>query len=89
MAIGWSRWPFLFGWAVGVRELIFVLMALAATGVGCGRRAARDSLPNLVIPIACASEITLMRCDVRVNPPRCKSARVSYRGGCEQIAVRQ
>ena len=68
-----------------MREFVFVLAALALTG--CERRVVRDALPNLVIPIECASEITLLRCDARVNPPKCRSARVKYRGGCEEIVV--
>jgi hypothetical protein len=70
-----------------VREFVVVLAALALAGPGCERRVVRNALPNLVIPIECASEITLVRCDARVSPPKCKSARVKYRGGCEQIAV--
>lgn len=66
-----------------------VLVALLLAGSGCERRAARVALPNLVIPVACASEITLLRCDARVSPPRCRSARVTYRNGCEQIVVRR
>lgn len=72
-----------------VRSLILVLAALLLGGLGCERRVARVALPNLVIPVTCASEITLLHCDARVNPPRCKSARVTYRNGCEQIAVRR
>jgi hypothetical protein len=68
-----------------VREFVFVLAALALTG--CERRVVRDALPNLVIPIECALEITLLSCDARVNPPKCRSARVKYRGGCEEIVV--
>ncbi len=78
---------FIGDWRCGVRRLIFLGAALALAGVGCERRAARVGLPNLVIPVACASEITLLRCDARVNPPKCKSARVTYRGGCERIVV--
>jgi hypothetical protein len=78
---------FIGDWRCGVRRFIFLAGALALTGMGCERRAARDSLPNLVIPVACASEITLLHCDARVSPPKCKSALVTYRGGCEQIVV--
>jgi hypothetical protein len=69
------------------RNFIFVLAAFLLTGMGCERRAARVALPNLVIPVECASNITLLHCDARVSPPRCKSARVTYRGGCERIVV--
>jgi hypothetical protein len=72
---------------VGVRKFIFLVVAVALAGGGCERRAERVVLPNLVIPLACASEITLLRCDARVNPPKCKSARVTYRSGCERIVV--
>jgi hypothetical protein len=51
------------------------------------RRAGRVSLPNLAVPVSCASEITLIGCDARVSPPKCKSARVKYRRGCEEIVV--
>ena len=78
---------FIGDWRCGVREFIFLAAALALTGAGCERRAARVALPNLVIPVACASEITLLHCDARVSPPKCRSARVTYRGGCEQIVV--
>jgi hypothetical protein len=68
--------------------LIFlVVWAMALTG--CMRRNAVDSLPSLVIPVSCASEIRLVQCDARVNPPRCKSARVTYRKGCEEIVVKK
>jgi hypothetical protein len=56
-------------------------------GAACSRRNARVELPSLVIPVSCASEITLVHCDARVRPPKCKSARVTYRGGCEEIVV--
>jgi hypothetical protein len=78
---------FIGDWRCGVREFIFLAAALALTGVGCERRPARAVLPNMVIPVACASQITLVHCDARVNPPKCKSARVTYRGGCEQIVA--
>jgi len=71
---------------MGGRKLIFVL-AVLVSGLGCGRRVVRASLPNLAIPMDCASEITLLHCDARVDPPKCASARVKYRKGCERILV--
>ena len=59
-----------------------------ATGLACGRRAAR-TLPDLAIPVICTSEIRLLGCDARVEPPKCKSARVTYRRGCEEIVVKK
>jgi hypothetical protein len=70
------------------RCALFGLAICLLAGLGCARRVARRPLPNLVIPVGCASEITLLRCDAAVNPPKCESARVRYRSGCEQIAVR-
>jgi hypothetical protein len=52
------------------------------------RRSGGVPLPSLLIPVNCASEIMLVQCDARVNPPRCKSARVTYRRGCEEIVVK-
>jgi hypothetical protein len=75
------------GESMRVRKFIFALTVLMACA-GCERRVARGVLPNMVIPIGCASEITLVDCDARVNPPKCAGARVSYREGCERIVVR-
>jgi hypothetical protein len=72
---------------MGDRKFIFVLMAVMACA-GCARRVMRARLPDLAIPVACASEITLVGCDARSSPPKCAGARVSYRDGCEQIVVR-
>jgi hypothetical protein len=54
---------------------------------GCARKAARGSLPSMVIPVSCASEIRLVECDARVSPPKCRSARVKYQSGCEEIVL--
>jgi len=67
--------------------LFLFLYAAALMGLACARRAERVELPSLTIPVDCASEITLLECDARVSPPKCKRARVKYRRGCEQIAV--
>lgn len=61
------------------------LLVAVLIGAGCAGR--RVVLPNLVVPVRCASEIVLVECDARVSPPRCKSARVTYRRGCEEIAA--
>jgi hypothetical protein len=72
--------------------LVFLLAVTAVGGIGCARRSGHVALPgvafiNLAIPVSCASEITLVQCDARVRPPKCKSARVTYRSGCEEIVV--
>jgi hypothetical protein len=71
----------------GVKRFVLVFLS-AIVLTGCVRRSAGPSLPSLVIPVSCASEITLVGCDARVSPPRCKSARVRYRSGCEEIVVK-
>jgi len=71
---------------MGGHRFVFVLAVLLC-GLGCGRRAVRAPLPSLAIPVDCASEITLLNCDARINPPKCESARVKYRKGCERIVV--
>ena len=69
---------------------VLALVGIAlVSATGCARRAGRASLPSMAIPVSCASEITMMECDARVNPPKCKSVRVTYRRGCERILVRE
>jgi hypothetical protein len=72
---------------VNYRKFISILALAFVSSVGCERRASRSSLPNLVVPASCASEITLLHCDARVSPPKCAGARVRYRNGCEQILL--
>ncbi len=66
--------------------LVFCCLALIGD-LGCARRAEREMLPNLIVPVSCASAITLVECDAGVSPPKCRSARVTYRRGCEQVVV--
>ena len=87
-ADGLFYWVIFGGEAMDGRKFIFVLMLALMACVGCERRAVQTGLPNLIIPVGCASEITLVQCDARVSPPKCAGARVSYRNGCEQIVVR-
>jgi len=69
------------------RFLVFLVCTALMIGAGCARRAGRASMPSLAIPVSCASKITMVECDARVSPPKCKSVRVTYRKGCEQILV--
>jgi len=69
------------------KRLLFVVLVTVLMGARCGRRSTRVELPSLEIPVSCASEIRLLECDARVNPPKCKKARVKYRRGCEEIVV--
>ena len=64
-----------------------VVLFAAIVLTGCVRRSVGVSLPSMVIPVSCASEITLVGCDARVSPPKCRGARVRYRSGCEEIVV--
>ena len=77
-----------FYWGASVKSCGLVFFFLAIVVTGCVRRSAGVSLPSLVIPVSCASEIRLVQCDARVSPPKCKSARVRYRSGCEEIVVK-
>lgn len=65
------------------------MAAMLLAGAGCARRAVHVSLPDVEIPVACALEIMLLECDARVSPPKCRSARVKYRSGCEEIVARK
>jgi len=70
-----------------MRRWLVVVLAGLVVSAGCTRRAVGVELPNLAIPVGCASSIVLVGCDARVTPPKCKSARVTYRKGCERILV--
>lgn len=54
-----------------------------------GMRAAggASGMPNLAVPVSCVSAVVLIGCDANVNPPKCRSARVTYRDGCEEVVV--
>ena len=65
----------------------FLVLVAVLAGAGCGSRRVRAELPSMSIPVKCASEITLVGCDARVSPPKCRSARVKYRRGCEEILM--
>jgi hypothetical protein len=65
--------------------LILLMTMLLVLSAGCARRAGRVVLPDVLVPVKCASEIRLLQCDARVSPPKCRSARVVYRRGCEEI----
>jgi hypothetical protein len=66
----------------------WVSLLLIITLTGCASRSRpKPFLPNLNIPPACASSIRLVDCDMSFSPPHCRTATVTYRRGCEQIAV--
>ncbi len=61
---------------------------LIATLTGCASRSRPNLfLPNVNIPLECATSIRLVGCDLSFKPPHCRTATVTYRKGCEQPAV--
>lgn len=64
-----------------------VLGAALVMTLGCARRGAHPFFPDMKIPVGCVSEIRMVECDARVQPPKCRSARVTYRSGCEEIVA--
>jgi len=66
----------------------WVSVLLIATLTGCASRVRpKPLLPNLNIPVQCASSIRLVNCDLSFSPPHCQNAAIDYRKGCEQIVV--
>ena len=65
---------------------VVLVLSISMTAAGCAHKK-KISLPNMIVPVGCASEILLVECDSHVDPPRCKRARVKYRQGCEEIVV--
>ncbi len=66
-------------------------MLLIAILTGCAARSRPKSfLPNVNIPVECATSIRLVDCDLSVSPPHCRASAVTYRKGCEQVmAIKQ
>jgi len=66
----------------------WVSVLLLAILFGCAPRSrSKLFLPNLTIPLECATSIHLVGCDLSYNPPHRRTATVTYRKGCEQPAV--
>jgi hypothetical protein len=66
----------------------WVSVLLIATLTGCASRSRPKSLlPNVNIPLVCATSIRLVDCDLSFSPPHCRTAAVTYRTGCEQVLV--
>ena len=61
---------------------------LIATLTGCASRfRPKLSPPSMSIPLECTTSIRLVGCDLSFSPPHCRTATVTYRKGCEQLAV--
>ena len=83
-AIGY---PMAFDFGVSMRGRMLIVAGMVIGTAGCASRAARVTLPNILVPPSCMSEILLVGCDARVSPPKCKKVEVTYRRGCEEILV--
>lgn len=65
---------------------VWVVLLLIATLTGCAARSRPQSfLPNVNIPLECATRIRFANCDLSASPPRCRAVTVTYRKGCEQV----
>ena len=61
---------------------------LIASLTGCASRSRpKPFLPNMNIPLEWATSIRLVDCDLSSSPPRCRTAAVTYRKGCEHVMV--
>ena len=68
---------------------VWVCVLLLSTLTGCASRSRpRPFLPNMKIPPGCATSIRLVGCDLSFSPPRCRTAAVEYRKGCEQVIAK-
>jgi hypothetical protein len=66
----------------------WVSVLLIATLTCCASRSRpKPFLPNMNIPLECATRIRLIDCDLSSSPPHCRTAAVTYRKGCEQVMV--
>ena len=62
--------------------------ATIATLTGCASRSQpKPFLPNMNIPLECATSIRLIDCDLSSSLPHCRTVAVTYRKGCEQVMV--
>jgi hypothetical protein len=70
----------MFGWICG--------SVLIATLTGCPSRSRPTPfLPNMNIPLECATSIRLVDCNLSFRPPHCPAAAVTYRKGCEEVVA--
>jgi hypothetical protein len=67
---------------------VWVSVLLIGTLTGCASRSrAKPFLPNMNIPLECATSIRLVECDLSFSPSHCRTAAVAYRKGCEEVVV--
>lgn len=68
------------------RAWVSVLLITMLTGCASQSRP-KPFLPNMNIPLECATSIRFVDCDLSSSPPHCRAAAVTYRKGCEQVVV--
>jgi hypothetical protein len=69
------------------RIWVCVLLLIALTG--CASRFRRKPfLPNMNIPLECATSIHPVECDLSFSLAHCRTAAVAYRRGCEQVVAK-
>ena len=68
------------------RAWVSVLLVAILTGCAPGPRSSHFR-PVVNISLQCPTEIHLVDCGLTFNPPRCHTATVAYRVGCEQLVV--
>ena len=65
---------------------ISLVVSLTTILTSCAARSRPQSLlPNVNIPVECATSIRFVDCDLSFSPPRCRATTVAYRKGCEQV----
>lgn len=71
-----------------MRTKFLILVTLTLT-TGCARHAVKPGIDYLVGP-ECKVSARLMNCTPAANnPPICKKVSVSYKQGCEVLAIRK
>jgi len=70
-----------------MKTLLLVLMLSATLGCAMHRTTAR--LVEVIVPRASLMQDPVMlQCDLRVDPPKCKTIKLVYRKGAAQIKLK-
>lgn len=68
---------------------MILLMLLLSGSTGCGGRHAKPYLATVIIPRASLlQDPELLQCDLRLDPPKCKSVKLVYKKGAAQIHLK-
>ena len=66
----------------------WVSTLLIVTLTGCASRSRpKPFQPDMNVPLGCATSTRRLDCDLSFSPPHCRTAVVTYRKGCEPVAV--